>query len=200
MDRAKTELGMRQRFLKRWLPGFLLLASGAASAFLAGGGKEPPVLAASGSVQVAFTPGDDAAGLVIAAIGQARKQILVQAFSFTHGGIANALVAAHRRGVEVKLLVDREQTERMERSKVPVMAAAGVPVWIDGEHQSAHNKVMLIDAGTSAAALITGSYNFTNAAQYKNSENLLLLRGNDKLNGLYLDNWNAHFAHSRPYR
>jgi len=185
---------------RRWLVAGLLAVSGSASAFLWGGGNEHAILPATGTMEVAFTPGDDAAGLIIGVIGQAQREVLVQAFSFTHEGIARALIAARKRGVEVRVIADREQTERMERSKVAMMAGAGVPVWLDGEHQSAHNKVMVIDAGTSSAVLVTGSYNFTNAAQYKNAENLLLLRGNDKLMKLYRDNWNVHQAHARPYR
>lgn len=191
--RYRGVIGMRN-----WLAAGLLFISCSAFAFVLGGKSE--AMPATGTIEVAFTPGGDAAGLVVGAIGQARRQILVQAFSFTHEGIASALIAAHKRGVDVKLIVDREQTERMERGKVPLMAAAGVPVWIDGEHQSAHNKVMVIDAGMPAAVLVTGSYNFTNAAQYKNAENLLLLRGNEKLIRLYRDNWNVHLAHARPYR
>lgn len=186
--------------MRRWLAMGLLFISSYAFAFLWAGNNEHAILPATGTIQVAFTPGDDAAGLIIGAISQAQRQILVQAFSFTHEGIAKALIAAHKHGVEVKVIADREQTERMERSKVPMLAGAGVPVWIDGEHQSAHNKVMVVDAASSTAVLVTGSYNFTNAAQYKNAENLLLMRGNEKLIKLYRDNWNLHLAHARPYR
>jgi phosphatidylserine/phosphatidylglycerophosphate/cardiolipin synthase-like enzyme len=187
-------------FFRRWLAVGLLFISCSAFAFLWAGKNEHAIVPATGTMEVAFTPGDDAAGLIIGAIGQAQRQILVQAFSFTHEGIARALIAAHKRGVEVKVIADREQTERMERSKVVMTAGAGVPVWLDGEHQSAHNKVMVIDAGSPSAVLVTGSYNFTNAAQYKNAENLLLMRGNEKLIKLYRDNWNVHLAHAKPYR
>ncbi|HZV99723.1 MAG TPA: phospholipase D family protein [Methylophilaceae bacterium] len=180
-----------------WLGCLLLSLSGQAAAFK----LEPEVkpTTAGGTIQVAFTPGQDAAGLIIEAIANARKQILVQAFSFTHDGIAQALIAAHRRGVEVKLIADREQTWKMERGQVPAIAAAGVPVWLDGEHQSAHNKVMVIDADSPAPTVVTGSYNFTKAAQYKNAENLLLIRGNRPLAETYQTNWQRHLPHARPY-
>lgn len=151
-------------------------------------------------VQVAFTPGDDAAGLIISAIKQARRQVLIQAYSFTHDGIAQALIAVHRRGLDVRVIADRGQTENMERGQVPGLARAGVPVWLDGEHQSAHNKVMVIDAGQTSAVLITGSFNFTRAAQYKNAENVLFIRGNDVLMQGYARNWQQHLTHSSPLR
>jgi phosphatidylserine/phosphatidylglycerophosphate/cardiolipin synthase-like enzyme len=158
----------------------------------------PLATPATANVRVVFTPGDDAAGQIIDAIRQARKQVLVQAFSFTHDGIARALIEAHKRGIDVKLIADTEQTEKMKRGQVPGMARAGVPVWLDSEHQSAHNKVMVIDAGQPAALIVTGSYNFTRAAQHKNAENVVFIGGNDALVRSYVANWQRHFAHARP--
>jgi phosphatidylserine/phosphatidylglycerophosphate/cardiolipin synthase-like enzyme len=88
----------------------------------------------------------------------------------------------------------------MTRGQVPGIAAAGVPVWLDDVHQSAHNKVMVIDAGTSSAMVITGSFNFTKAAQYKNAENVLLLGSSQGLSDAYARNWQAHLVHSQPFR
>jgi len=156
----------------------------------------------STNIQVFFTPGDDAAGNIIKAINSARQQVLVQAFSFTHPGIAQALIAAHQRGVEVKLIADLDQTRKIRHNKIAEMAAAGVPVWLDGEHNGAHNKVMIIDADSANASdvgVITGSYNFTNAAQYKNAENVLLLRANRSLAKAYQRNWQKHLPHARPF-
>ncbi len=171
-----------------------------ALAFFAADKDDRTVLPAVGTVEVVFTPGNNAAEIIVAAISQAKKQVLVQAFSFTHKGIANALIAVHKRGIEVKIIADREQTERIQGSKVTMMARAGVPVWLDGDHQSAHNKSIMIDTGLATAVLVTGSFNFTNAAQHRNAENVLLLRGNEKLVRLYSDNWSAHLVHAKPYR
>lgn len=158
-----------------------------------------PTLAATGTVQVAFSPEDEAGEIIVQAIRGAKKQVLVQAFSFTHRKIAEALIEAKRRGVDVQLIADREQVQRMERGLVPQIAADGVPTFIDAAHDSAHNKIMIIDAGTAQAAVITGSFNFTHAAHYKNAENLLLFRGNPQLTQAYLSNWQRHRVHSRPF-
>lgn len=175
-----------------------MVALGAAAFDFSGQEKAETVAAATATVRVAFTPGDDVAGQIIEAIRQARRQVLVQAFSFTHDGIARALVEAHKRGVEVKLIADHEQTEKMQRGQVPGMARAGVPVWLDSEHQSAHNKVMVVDAGLPSSRIVTGSYNFTRAAQHKNAENVVFISGNDALVRAYVANWQRHLAHSRP--
>lgn len=153
-----------------------------------------------GTAQVAFTPGDAADQMVIGAIQGARRQILVQAYGFTHQGIAAALVAARQQGVEVQLIADAEQAETLATSRILELARQGVMVWLDKEHAAAHNKVMLIDAEGPEAVLITGSYNFTHAAQYRNAENLLLIRGNPGLVAAYIANWRRHRIHSYPLR
>lgn len=157
-------------------------------------------LNARGTIQVAFTPGDDAAGLVVDAIRKARRQVLVQAYSFTHKDIAQALVDAKRHGIDVQLLADRQQMETIATSQVEWLAEQGVPVWIDAEHAAAHNKVMVIDNGMPDAAVITGSFNFTHAGQHRNAENLLILRGNSTLTEAYAANWRRHKIHALPLR
>jgi phosphatidylserine/phosphatidylglycerophosphate/cardiolipin synthase-like enzyme len=166
-----------------------------------GHGHKPPLaLPASGTVQAAFTPGDDAGKLIADAIDTAHHQVLVQTFSFTHRRIADALIAAKRRGVEVKVIADKDQTHRIPTSLISKIAAEGVPVFTDSDHTSAHNKVIVIDADSPDVTLITGSFNFTHAAQYRNAENVLLIRGNAALTDLYVQNWHRHYKHSQPYR
>ena len=156
-----------------------------------------PAATSTAHVRAAFTPGDDVAGQLVDAISHARGQVLLQAYSFTHDQRARALSQAHRRGVEVRLIFDREQSQALEHGLVPVLVRAGIPVWLDGAHQSAHNKVLIIDAGTADAVLITGSFNFTRAAQYKNAENVVFISDNDALVSAYVQNWQHHLAHSQ---
>ena len=65
---------------------------------------------------------------------------------------------------------------------------------IDAQHAIAHNKVMIIDG----EAVITGSFNFTKAAEANNAENLLVIRDR-KLAERYIWNWQEHEKHSEPY-
>jgi len=62
-------------------------------------------------------------------------------------------------------------------------------VWIDTRFQAAHNKVVIIDADSLHATTITGSYNFTFAAQRSNAENIVVLRDNPEVAQAYRDNW-----------
>ena len=161
--------------------------------------RTPPALPARGTVQLAFTPWDNAEAMIVAAIRGAKQQILVQAFSFTSRALAYALIAAKRRGVEVQVIADREQTFSSEASRIPDLVKAGIPVALEVRYQSAHNKVMVMDAGTADAAVITGSYNWTYAAQNKNAENVLILRDNPDIVNAYAANWRRHYADALPY-
>ena len=157
------------------------------------------IVPGTGTIEYAFTPGDDAAALIVKAIDGARFQILVQAFSFTHLEIAAALIRAERRGVDVKVIADAEQMDLIDHNVIPQLVKGGVPVFTDEEHSAAHNKVMVIDAAARIPVLITGSFNFTHAAQFRNAENLLIFRGNHELTRAYLDNWVRHLKHSTRF-
>lgn len=161
--------------------------------------QEPPALAAQGTLQAAFAPGDNLEELVCDTISAARHQVLVQAYLLTSKKIGAALVAAHRRSIEVLVLLDAEQLEKAV-SMAPILDTAGVPIWLETKYQNAHNKVMVIDAGMPDATVITGSFNFTWTAQHKNAENLLIARNNPALAARYAMNWERHRADASLYK
>jgi phosphatidylserine/phosphatidylglycerophosphate/cardiolipin synthase-like enzyme len=143
--------------------------------------------------QVYFSPNGGGTDAVVTALASAHKTVLVQAYSFTSTPIAKALAAAKERGVEVRIILDKSQrTGRY--SGADFVAHAGIPVLIDEVPAIAHSKVMIIDSDL----VITGSFNFTSAAESKNVENLLVLRS-AALAQLYRENWLARAAVSVPY-
>lgn len=154
---------------------------------------------AQGTVEVLFTPWDDAERALLGVIGQARRSIHVQAYTFSSRNIARALGEAKKRGVAIEMLADREQATRNEHSLVHQLHDSGIPVWYEVRYAAAHNKVMLIDAEDPDPVIVTGSYNFTFSAQARNAENLLILRGNAPLARAYLDNWRRHRQDAVPY-
>jgi phosphatidylserine/phosphatidylglycerophosphate/cardiolipin synthase-like enzyme len=140
-----------------------------------------------------FSPNGGATQAIVKGIDNATLEILVQAYSFTSVPIAKALVDARRRGVSVEAILDKSQrTEKY--SGATFLANNRIPVYIDAAHAIAHNKVMIIDKQT----VITGSFNFTKAAEEKNAENLLIVKSKE-LASYYLDNWQTHRQHSEPY-
>ena len=147
----------------------------------------------SASDHVYFSPNGGCTDAIVGELSKAKTEILVQAYSFTSKEIAKALTEAHKRGVKVQVILDKSNlTEKY--SSADFVAHAGIPILIDSEHAIAHNKVMVIDNAT----IITGSFNFTHAAEIANAENLLILH--DKpLAAKYAANWQDHAAHSKPF-
>ena len=180
--------------MKRLARAWSLLPAIAAVAFdggaLADGGRTATgPLAATGSIEAAFTPGDRIDNLIIAAIDGATHEVLVNAYTFTHRRIAAALIDAKKRGVDVQVIADAQEAAALPQNVLPQLVKGGVAVWLDANFQAAHNKVVIVDAGTPGATTITGSYNFTIAAQWHNAENVLILRDNPALARAYRDNW-----------
>jgi len=121
--------------------------------------------------------------------------VWVSAYKLDHSGIAQALIAAHKRKVRVWVLVDKSaQTDKWPAS--PPLKLNGVPVYIDPKHAIFHHKVMVIDNAT----VITGSFNFTRAADELNAENLLILKDAPELVKAYVGNMQAHAQHAKVYQ
>jgi phosphatidylserine/phosphatidylglycerophosphate/cardiolipin synthase-like enzyme len=146
------------------------------------------------SWQVCFSPHGGCTDAIVEAIRNARKQILVQAYEMTSAPIKSALVAAHGRGVEVTAIFDPDALKERD-TMVGELASAGIPIFVDSAHIPglAHNKVMVIDQ----LVVITGSFNFTRAAESRNAENLLII-DSPALAAQYAQNFAAHLAHSSP--
>ena len=159
----------------------------------------PHSFPATGEVEIAFTPGDAIDSLIIGAVDRAKSEVLVHAYTFTHRRIAQALIAAKRRGVAVSVLADREQARSVPQNVLPDLVAGGVAVWLDGNFQAAHNKVIVIDADEPHPTTITGSYNFTIAAQRHNAENVVVMRDNAAVARAYRDNWRRLKAGAAPW-
>lgn len=141
---------------------------------------------------VYFSPKGGCQAAVVAVIGAAKKSVLVQAYGFTCKPITAALVAAHQRGVTVRLVLDSEgKTARSNQGAA--CAAAGIEVTWDAKHLIAHNKVLIVDG----QVVVTGSYNFSASAETGNAENLLVI--NDAaIAATYTANWEHHRGHSAP--
>ena len=151
-----------------------------------------PVLPARGTLEAAFTPWDDIEGIIKTSIDQAQQQVYVQAYLLTNKKIAEALISAKRRGADVRVLADARRHTEVPSSQLAALASAGVGVWLETEYENAHNKVIIIDAATPQATVITGSFNFTWTAQHRNAENILVARNNPSLAARYEMNWLRH--------
>ena len=145
-------------------------------------------------VEAYFSPNGGCTAAVVQELGRARESIEMQAFSFTSSPIARALVAAHRRGVQVTVVLDPNPTND-QGSEARYLVKSGVPTYVDAQHPIAHNKIILIDGET----IITGSFNFTNQAERGNAENLLVIRNDPPLSAKYQANFREHREHSERF-
>jgi phosphatidylserine/phosphatidylglycerophosphate/cardiolipin synthase-like enzyme len=143
--------------------------------------------------EVYFSPHGGCTDAITRELNNAKTTVLVQAYTFTSAPIAKALLNAQKRGVKVQVILDKSQrTDKY--SPATFFSNNGIPVKIDAQHPIAHNKVMVIDGET----VITGSFNFTKAAEQNNAENLLIIH-DEKLASLYMKNWQEHAQHSEVY-
>jgi|GEM_PF-174963 len=140
--------------------------------------------------KVYFSPKGGCTQAIVDEIDNAKTEILVQAYAFTSVPITTALLEAHKRGVKVEVIMDRGASERQYTSAT-FLANQKIPTYVDGNYAVAHNKIIIVDGTT----VITGSFNFTKAAEEENAENLLII-SSEELAKLYTDNWNAHRQHS----
>ncbi len=166
---------------------FLLLFAPACQA------QEPKAPTTLPPIEVYFSPKGGCTQAVVKEINAAQSVILVQAYSFTSAPIAKALVEADQEEVQVQVILDRSQLGE-KCSLADFLLHADIPVSIDAKHQIAHNTTIIIDGAT----VITGSFNFTKAAEENNAENLLVIRS-PELAAKYTANWTAHAEHSEKY-
>jgi phosphatidylserine/phosphatidylglycerophosphate/cardiolipin synthase-like enzyme len=142
-----------------------------------------PALAAD--ITPCFTPGEDCTSQIVREIDGAKKELLVQAYSFTSAPIIAAIARAHGRGLKVSVILDKSNVKG-RYSGATYLKNHGITPLIDRRVAIAHNKVMVIDGRD----VISGSFNFTKAAQEKNAENVLFIRNDPALARAYTDNWN----------
>ncbi len=154
----------------------------------------PTPAASQDGIEVFFSPKGGCTEVIIDMIERAHESIRVQAYSFTSTPIAKAILEAHKAGVEITVVLDSSQ-RTAKYSSATFFRNQGVPVYIDSDHAIAHNKVILIDDW----AIITGSFNFTNAAEQRNAENLLVIENKAALMKAYRRNFDQHLKHSEQY-
>lgn len=153
----------------------------------------PRVIQERGPAEVHFSPNGGCTDAIVAQIAGAKKSVLVQAYSFTSAPIAEALVAAHKHGVVVRVILDQKRLNE-EGNKAAFISDNGVESFTDKERGDAHNKVLIIDS----SVVITGSMNFSAKGEFKNAENIIILR-DSSVAATYTNNWNAHAQHSHSY-
>ena len=116
-----------------------------------------------------FSPGDACRNIIINQILYATSQINICVFTISDDRIASAIVDAHKRGREVRIITDNDKSLDLG-SDIARLHKEGVAIKMDNTPNHMHHKFMVVDN----SALITGSYNWTLSAAKYNHENVLL--------------------------
>jgi phosphatidylserine/phosphatidylglycerophosphate/cardiolipin synthase-like enzyme len=124
----------------------------------------------SAKVEVYFSPKSGVGNRIANLIKKACCSVYVAVYSFTNRKIAWAIVDAHRRGVDVKVILDEGQA-KVRFGKYEFFRKKGVPVLLDTDGGLMHDKFAIIDN----KIVITGSYNWTRNAEHRNRENVIII-------------------------
>ncbi len=158
---------MKYRSVRNMLAGVCLLTLCAGSAFA----RENPAAVEGqvASTEILYSPEDRPADRLIALYGAAQKSIYLAVYGLTYPPIIKALVAAHKRGVDVRLITDRQKLEdRNQRSGLETLRLAGIPIKVNTHDGLMHIKQATIDARINTS----GSLNQTTSAARYNDERL----------------------------
>lgn len=111
--------------------------------------------------------------------------------------MVKSLVAARRRGVDVRVVVDdRGNRSRASQSAMNVVVNAGIPLRTNGQYKIMHDKVIITDGQN----VQLGSYNYTRSAAESNSENALVVREVPALAQTYLAHWQSRWDGGKDWQ
>lgn len=133
----------------------------------------PAIAIANNDIDVAFSPKGGSLELVLKAINSSKKSICMATYSFTSKPVAEAILAAKNRGVDVKVVSDEKANDR-KYTATRFLANNNVSVRLNGNYAIMHNKFIVVDNQT----VETGSFNYSSGAVNKNAENVIVIWNN----------------------
>lgn len=151
------------------------------------------------SIEVAFSPREGAEALVVKVIDSAKNSIRLAAYSFTSAPVVKALIAAKKRGVDVGVIVDYKQNVQMDngagRAALNLLVKNGIPTRVISAYPIHHDKYIIADG----LNVETGSFNYSKAAEWGNSENVIVVWGNAELAAKYIEHWQDRYKGGTNY-
>lgn len=153
-----------------------------------------PLLTISGvQVETYFSPDDGVLERLVELVDSAEHSVVFMAFSFTSDPLADALLARAEAGVTVAGVFDRSQAGSNTGGEFEFLQSAGLDVRLDNNPEDMHHKVLIIDE----QIVVAGSYNFSNNAETRNDENVLVIY-DPWLAAQYLAEFERIFAAASP--
>jgi phosphatidylserine/phosphatidylglycerophosphate/cardiolipin synthase-like enzyme len=128
-----------------------------------------PAPGAAAASRACFSPGDGCLSTILGELGRTRKTADICVFTITDDRITDAIVAAHRRGVVVRIITDNDK-QFDQGSDIERLRGVGIALKVDESEHHMHHKFAVLDS----ASLLNGSYNWTRSAATFNEENLIV--------------------------
>lgn len=150
---------------------------------------------AAQKIEAAYYPYGGAEELAVKAVKSASQSIFVAAEDITSGPLTQSLVEAHKRGVNILVVLDKSQDKQHQRG-AKSLTKEGIQVHIDRKHTVMHNYYMVIDGQT----VETGRFNYSQEAAKKSADNVLVMWNSPDIAKSYRANWQEHWDHSDPYK
>jgi phosphatidylserine/phosphatidylglycerophosphate/cardiolipin synthase-like enzyme len=140
-----------------------------------------------------FSPTDHARdNAVMPLIAAAAHTLDIAMFYFTSEPIAGAVLAAKKRGVAVRMIIDATGAASAA-TKHHLLCANGIAVKTENWGGKSHGKWAVADAGFSGAAVVFGSMNWTGAGDEQNDENTLYVE-NGRFASSFRDEFEREWA------
>ncbi len=117
-----------------------------------------------------FSPGTHCANRIISLAQQTKLSIDVCVFTISDDNITRALIAAHKKGIKIRIITDNDKSEDLG-SDVVELANSGIDLKMDNSSNHMHHKFAIFDQST----LVNGSFNWTRSASRYNHENITVL-------------------------
>jgi phosphatidylserine/phosphatidylglycerophosphate/cardiolipin synthase-like enzyme len=161
-----------RKITKALLASFLLILT-----FSCAPPQKTPISFEPNQARVFFSPQDGCAKEVVSQLDNAKKSIYIAMYFFTSRDMAQALVRAKQRGLDVKVCLNApdKSSEYDKYSKDVYLKNNGIPVKPIKGKGIMHNKFCVIDE----ALVLTGSYNWTKRAEAENDENMLVINSSE---------------------
>jgi len=145
-------------------------------------------------VELYFSPSDHVTAHLMQALRQAQHSLYFALFSFTRDDLARTLVDMMKSGVTVRGLMDNKQDQGtkftyLQSNSVDVLLKKGLSGLL-------HHKYLLVDAEDRTpgrSLVVTGSHNWSNAAEFSNNENTLFIR-DSRIALQFLQEWYKRYS------
>jgi hypothetical protein len=143
------------------------------------------------SVEAYFSPSDRVTAKIVAAVSGAQHSVAASLLTLTRSDIATAMVGRRNAGRDLRVLLDNGTDQS---TQYPYLQSQGVDVLLKTGSGLLHHKYGLIDAENPGwnPVVITGSHNWTNAAETSNNENILFIHDGAIAN-LFLQEFTARY-------